>query len=300
VAAEEVAARAAVVSITFTPRPLTASLASPPVAAYPPEPAVPAQRVSLIVLGTEHASAPQETRIPIDLAGASIERHLRQRFPADDVITRDIGDPIRLLQELGAFPGAAPGRFRFVFLLSHAFHHGLQLMHGSGLPPVHDADVDRALREVYGRRYAIGGNDLREFKTHQFRVSNLTRLPPEMHERLRRSVSGAEAMFVLGCQSGEHATGISYALAQALGIPVWGANDSAKFYFHAGGQQWSVLPPGVTRGAHGVLSGSTVVLLNAERGGERIKMIAESADDLIAVYRQQLRRFDPGSAEPAP
>ena len=294
------AEKAVVVSLRFLPDPITAPLTAPAVTPYPAPPALASQMSDLIVLAVEDPGVAQENRLPIDAAARTIERNLRQQFPGDDVRIVELGNPVSLLGELGTYRGSTPRRWRHVFLLSHAWGYGLQLTHGNVISG-NNASDDLALREIYGRRYAIGQQDLVQFRTSQFRASNLLRLPAEMFDRLRQGFSACEGLFVLGCSSGTAAKGLSAVFARELGVTVWAAGDFTKFYDYRVANQWTVTLD-VTRNSPAAFAryGQPFMLLPAPLGKDRIKSIEGDPLDALDIYRRLFVRFTPEGPEPAP
>jgi hypothetical protein len=247
-----------------------------------------------------------------------------------------VGDAVAFLEHLNAFRDPA-FKVRRLYPFSHAWPGGLLLTHhdpdtvpylrtaGSTGPEIHDPEVYDRMNFLYGDGrpredmamldelepyLPIGDDDISQFKTHQFRISNLLYLPREARARLRATFADAEGVYFVGCRSSEidQATslGIAQAMADTIGRPVHGAAYYSKVFQLDDEGEWDTLDLSRADPAP-VYASNPVVLVPGERGGGQFLYyvvshralppdpVAPRGHDLMAVYEETLTRCDPKS-----
>lgn len=185
---------------------------------------------NVILVATEGADVAAADQLPLHHVAATIKAYLDTMPDAVETLVMEVSNPIEYLEAIGAFNPLY--RIRYFFSMSHAYPYGITLNHVVNLAT--DAPLEERIRNVYGTKTNFGRDDFTEFRTNQFRVSNIRLLPEEMIRNLRAVFKKAYGIYILGCNAGNphNATDNTFCqeLANALGQPVYGAGYYSKVF----------------------------------------------------------------------
>ncbi|MGB7981428.1 MAG: FAD-dependent oxidoreductase [Candidatus Nanopelagicales bacterium] len=212
----------------------------------PPPAPPPLELRNIILVASDDSSLPRAERLPINHTAESVRAYLATVDPGTRTDVHVVADPVEWLARLNAFDQPTY-RIRYLFSFSHAWPGGLDLKHypkGTDYETViHDPTVMTRLGEVYDPRpfdqtsaatLPTGTDDLLTFKTNQIRIANLSFLPEEAKQRLRRTFTDAEGIYIAGCRTAQQ-EGVPHppfcaALAALIGKPVRGAAYYSKVF----------------------------------------------------------------------
>ena len=291
------------VELFFEPTDVAAELTIPD--PRPKEDALAPGRQSIILIGGEVPTS--DERIPIDDSAETLRAWLQEKY-TDDPEYGDlppqllvVNSPIEFLTALGVI-GDRPLNLRLLVTMAHSYDQGLLIYSPIGLDHlgigwpheyIHDNAIAEKMRDLYGSRIDFGSDDLGQFATHQFRVSNLEYLPEDMKRRLRSNLRAAEGIFLIGCNtnpaSDHRYLTITESFANVANRTTWGASVSAKFKKRRYDGTW--VDHDELRGV-GTPGAETVILLpeDSEFDVDRQNF---SAPDLMEIYRQAYTKAEP-------
>lgn len=168
--------------------------------------------------------------LPVDYAALSLKNYLSEQFTEVETEIHEIDNPYDFLKFCGAV-GAMTYEVFFFFCISHAWPGGLVLNEEVDIDHVDDAVKDK-LNTLYGMEIQIGANEVTEFRTSQFRLSNLQRLPSSCQRRMQHIFQRAMGIYILGCNTAaEHShakISLTQELANMIRQPVYGAAYSSQ------------------------------------------------------------------------
>jgi hypothetical protein len=243
---EFAAPHASHVHVAWKARTADAPLELPPAQADPAPPPVPSTFRNVILIASEDSSVPAEDRLPLNHVAESVKAYLADIDGRTPTEIHEVSNAIEWLERLNAFR-APTYRIRYLFSFSHAWPGGLELEHyprsADYDSTIHKPAVLERLTELYDPRpfaetsnalLPTGTDDLHTLKTNQIRIANLTWLPEEARQRLRRTFADAEAIYIVGCRTAQE-DGVPHPpfceeLANVLNRPVRGAAYYSKVF----------------------------------------------------------------------
>ncbi len=289
---------------------------------------------NIILIATEDAAVPEDDQIPINFAANSLKKYFDDQNNGISTEIFEVSNALEWLEAINAFR-IPQFQINYFFSLSHAWERGLNLVNypdGTDyISTIHDPDLFDQINLVYGypsdnENYAsedfdeevedlvenvfeYGPNDFTQIRTHQIRISNLTKLPDIYRARLIHTFQKAKGIFLLGCNTDNEDVGPNSTFCDAFATLVrkqaYGAFYYSSFFTPDDDDEWeaidisrqapdSEVPDGpivLVPGKYGLIASLGYIWTYRALPPDLASFPDDT--DLLTVYRDMLTRCDP-------